>query len=169
MKTLIANALGIVALATVTACSGTKSENTSQTTTEAAHSTKPATELTEAKKPNAKEAPKFQFEQTEYKFGEVKQGAVVTHVFKFKNTGKSALVIQNIGTSCGCTTPSYSKEPIAPGKSGEITVKFDTKGKRGQQSKSIRITANTIPATTVLRLLGAVDPGPDLSNGPVKQ
>ena len=79
------------------------------------------------------------FGETEYDFGTVDQGAVVEHVFTFTNSGSEPLVISNAKGSCGCTVPEWPKEPIAPGATGEITVKFDSKGKKNAQNKKVTI------------------------------
>lgn len=111
----------------------------------------------------------FEFQETEYDFGNVKEGTLVEHTFKFKNVGEAPLVIQNASASCGCTVPSYSKEPIPVGGTGEIQVKFDSKTRVGVQSKTITVTANTKPAVSTLRIKGTVEgAGKDLSAGPVK-
>lgn len=83
------------------------------------------------------------FTETEHDFGKLQQGDKVTHVFSFKNTGTSPLLIANAKGSCGCTVPSYPKEPIAPGATGEINVVFNSKGKRGVQVKTVTLTMNT--------------------------
>ncbi|BDD05439.1 DUF1573 domain-containing protein [Aureibacter tunicatorum] len=114
-------------------------------------------------------APRFNFEEDIYDFGTVDAGDIVEHVFKFTNTGKEPLIIQNASASCGCTVPEYSKEPIAPGADGKITVKFNSKNRRGVQSKTVTITANTVPKVTKLKIKGEVNAGPDLANGPVRQ
>lgn len=96
------------------------------------------------------------FDETQYNFGEVKEGEKVKHVYKFKNTGDEPLVLSNAKGSCGCTVPSWPKEPIAPGASGEIIVEFNSKGKGGDRNQKVTITANTQPAQTVLNLVGKV-------------
>jgi hypothetical protein len=88
------------------------------------------------------------FEQTMHNFGDIHQGDVVTHVFKFKNTGKAPLIISNVLVTCGCTVPVWPKEPIMPGKKGEITATFNSAGKMGAQNKVITIQSNA-PQTTV--------------------
>lgn len=111
----------------------------------------------------------FQFEETEYNFGNVKEGKLVEHTFKFKNVGEAPLIIQNASASCGCTVPSYSKEPIPVGGTGEIQVKFDSKSRVGVQNKTITITANTKPAISTIKIKGTVEgASQDLSAGPVK-
>ena len=106
---------------------------------------------------NNKEMAAFKFDQSEFDFGTVKEGEVVEHVFKFTNTGNAPLVIQNAVGSCGCTVPEPPKEPIAPGATSEIKVKFDSRGKVGTNNKTVTITANTNPETTVLTLKGNVN------------
>jgi uncharacterized cupredoxin-like copper-binding protein len=99
---------------------------------------------------------KMTFEEAEFDFGEVKEGEVVTHVFKFTNTGKAPLVINNAQSTCGCTVPQWPKDPIDPGKSGEIKVEFNTKAKTDFQEKPITISANTYPSNTKIFLRGFV-------------
>ena len=91
---------------------------------------------------NAKNGPSITFETSEHNFGEIKQGDVVEHTFKFTNTGNQPLIIERVDVTCGCTTPSWTKEPIMPGKSGTITAKFNSAGKLGQQKKPITIHSN---------------------------
>lgn len=99
---------------------------------------------------------KMVFEETSFDFGEVDEGDVVTHVYKFTNTGKVPLVISNARSTCGCTVPDWPKEPIAPGDGGEIEVRFNTKNKKNKQQKPVTITANTYPASTKVFLSGFV-------------
>ena len=99
---------------------------------------------------------KFQFEVTNHNFGEVEEGEVVTYTYSFTNIGKAPLVISNARSTCGCTVPDWSKEPIDPGKKGSIEVRFNTKGKKEKQRKPIYITANTYPAKTEIYLEGFV-------------
>jgi uncharacterized cupredoxin-like copper-binding protein len=99
---------------------------------------------------------KFEFDNAVWNFGEIKQGEVVEHVFKFKNVGTEPLIIAKAKGSCGCTAPSYTNVPVAPGDSGEIKVKFNSKGKRNKQNKMVTITANTTPNVTRLRVEGNV-------------
>ena len=114
-------------------------------------------------------APLMTFTETVHDFGNIKEGDVVKHTFKFINTGKSPLVIQNASAPCGCTTPSWTKDPVAPNGSGEVTVQFNSQGKVGQQNKVVTIVANTQPDVTTVTMKGNVDPGVSAMNGPVKQ
>jgi hypothetical protein len=100
--------------------------------------------------------PVIEFENIAHDFGTIKEGDVVEYTYKFKNTGADKLVIQNAVGSCGCTVPSWSKEPIPVGGSGFITAKFDSKGKSGYQEKTVTVTANTFPAQTVLKFKAQV-------------
>ncbi len=90
------------------------------------------------------------FPKMEHDFGTVTQGEKVKTKFRFTNTGSENLVITNATGSCGCTVPEYPKEPIAPGKSGEILVEFDSGGKEGEQAKTVTVEANTEPRQTIL-------------------
>jgi hypothetical protein len=103
----------------------------------------------------------IKFEEETYDWGKVMDGEKMTHVFKFKNTGKEPLLISNAKGSCGCTVPEWPKDAIAPGKSGEIKVVFDSKGKGApggkEDSKKVTITANTDPADTYLTIKGKID------------
>lgn len=86
--------------------------------------------------------PAIEFKEDYHDFGDIKQGAVVEHVFKFTNTGDSILVLQKVYSTCGCTIPSYPKEGIAPGQTGQIAVKFNSEGKMGLNNKIITILSN---------------------------
>lgn len=101
---------------------------------------------------------KIAFSETRFDFGEVREGEVVTHTFQFTNDGKQPLIIQNARSTCGCTVPEWPKDPIPPGESGSISVRFDTKNKKEQQTKPITITANTFPSVTRIYLMGYVHP-----------
>ena len=103
----------------------------------------------------------FQWESTLYNFGSIKQGDVVNHTFKFTNSGTGPLQIQSTSTTCGCTVPEHTKEPIPPGGTGEVVVRFDSKGKSDQQNPVITVVANTNPKQTRLNLRGFVEATPD--------
>ncbi|MBL4654490.1 MAG: DUF1573 domain-containing protein [Bacteroidia bacterium] len=92
------------------------------------------------------------FAEYEHDFGFLTEGDKVTYVFEFKNTGSNPLIIKNARGSCGCTVPEWPKEPIAPGDSGNITVNYDSKNRKGKQDKSVSITANTDPQITQLKI-----------------
>ena len=96
--------------------------------------------------------PAIEFNEELHDFGTIKDGAIVEHVFKFKNTGDAPLIISSATASCGCTVPEWPKEPIAAGEEGEIQVRFDSKNKPGVQNKTVTITANTYPKINRLRI-----------------
>ncbi len=96
--------------------------------------------------------PKMEFNTREIDFGTHKEGEILDTVFRFKNTGEVPLVITNVKTSCGCTTPYWPKKPIQPGASDVIKVKFNTHHKPGKQSKTITIHANTKNLTEVIKI-----------------
>ena len=98
----------------------------------------------------------IKFEESSYAWGSVNEGDKMTHIFKFKNTGSNDLIISDAHGSCGCTAPDWPKEPIKAGKTGEIKVVFDSKGKAGDQQKTVTLTANTEPASTILTIKGTV-------------
>lgn len=110
---------------------------------------------------------KIKFEKETHDYGEVKNGGNGQCTFAFTNTGSEPLIIQNAKGSCGCTVPSWPKEPLAPGASAEITVKYDTK-RPGAINKSVTITSNaTNTPTKVIRIKGNVLPKPT-SGAPVQ-
>ncbi|RMG61851.1 MAG: DUF1573 domain-containing protein [Bacteroidetes bacterium] len=95
--------------------------------------------------------------EEEYNYGTVASGTKVTHRFKFTNTGSEPLTLTRVKASCGCTTPSYSTEAVAPGEEGFIDVAFNTTGKSGRQTKTISVTGNFEDnITKVLRITGEV-------------
>lgn len=96
------------------------------------------------------------YEENEYDYGMVDEGEIVKHIYKFKNTGDIPLVISNCKGSCGCTVPTWPKEPIGPGETGEIKVEFNSKGKPGAQRKQVTVFANTTPSETFLVIKGEV-------------
>ncbi|MDF1676510.1 MAG: DUF1573 domain-containing protein [Vicingaceae bacterium] len=105
---------------------------------------------------NQDNLPFFEFEEEVKDFGEITQGESVKTIFKFKNVGKSNLIISSAQGSCGCTVPQWPKEPIKPGEKGEIEVVFNSEGKSGLQNKTITLVANTIPNTKVIALKGEI-------------
>jgi hypothetical protein len=101
---------------------------------------------------------KIHFVTPTHDFGEVDEGALVTHVFRFVNTGEAPLLISSARSTCGCTVPDWPRQPIAHGEEGAIEVRFNTAGKPNRQHKPITIVANTYPATTQIYLTGFVRP-----------
>lgn len=110
------------------------------------------TEAVTVENPNA---PEIEFETETINYGEIEKGADGVREFKFTNTGKSPLIISNARGSCGCTVPTWPKEPIKPGEDGVIKVKYDT-NRQGPINKSVTITSNAKTPTKVLRIKGNV-------------
>lgn len=99
----------------------------------------------------------IEFEKLEHDYGTIDQGANGTTEFRFTNTGTEPLIISNAKGSCGCTVPEWPKEPIAPGASAAIKVKYDTK-RVGPISKTVTITSNAVDnATALLKIKGTVN------------
>ncbi|TDB65111.1 DUF1573 domain-containing protein [Arundinibacter roseus] len=96
-----------------------------------------------------------------FQFGSVKEGDIVEHTFRFRNEGEFPLIINNVSASCGCTIPEWPRDPIAPEEESSILVRFNSKGKPGQQVKTITVYANTEPASSELRLQGIVQAAAD--------
>lgn len=109
------------------------------------------------------------FAKTAHEFGKISEGDVVEHTFTFTNTGSTPLIIQDAKASCGCTIPKKPEQPVAPGETGEIQVRFDSQGKPGMQNKTITVTANTQPATTRLFIKADVAPKSKPVAGPVRK
>lgn len=102
-----------------------------------------------------------QFASLSHDFGTIEQNSQNTKIFTFTNTGENPLIITDAKGSCGCTVPNYPKHPVQPGETGEIEVVYSPGQQINQQSKTVTITANTEPATTVLQIRANVVP----SNG----
>lgn len=103
-------------------------------------------------------APKIEFAKTAHDFGTFpEERGKVTCTFAFKNTGKSDLVLQKVRASCGCTTPNWTKTPIAPGDTGFVTATYNASGRPGSFNKTITVTSNA-DANTRLTIKGEVIP-----------
>lgn len=100
--------------------------------------------------------PKFQFKEEMHDFGKIIEGEKATYSFEFTNTGKSDLLIANASASCGCTVPEYPKNPIHAGEKGIIQIAFNSEGKKGMQTKTVTLMANTQPNTKVLTIKAEV-------------
>ncbi len=105
-------------------------------------------------------APEMTFENELHDYGTIKQGADGGCEFKFKNTGKEPLVISNAKGSCGCTVPTWPKEPIMKGQTGVIKVHYDTK-RVGAFTKTVTIESNSKTNPRVLTIKGTVEASPD--------
>ena len=125
------------------------------------------TGATAVENPNAAD---FKFDTEVHDFGSIKEGVQAEHTFKFTNTGKEPLVITNVQASCGCTTPTWSKEPIKPGAQGSVTAIYNSKGRPGNFNKAVTVTSNAKTAQKVLFIKGNVEAAAAAESAmPVKQ
>ena len=136
----------IMVLCVLTSC---EEKNEGNLSTDLVTSPKSATETS-----NKQAAIKF--DKEEHDFGTLLQGEVVTYSFHFTNTGNMPLIISEVGSSCGCTVGDYPREPIAPGKTGDIKVTYNSSGHHGFQSRFLTVMSNTNPAKTTLRIKATV-------------
>ena len=141
-------------------CDNNSAENAETTVTTETQNVDPAivdNPMTASEQTTSNEKlPQITFAEESFDFGKIKQGDVVDHQFKFKNTGKSDLIITSASGSCGCTVPDWPKNPIPPGEEGKIDVQFNSAGKSGMQRVTVTLVANTIPNTKVLTVTGEV-------------
>ncbi len=100
---------------------------------------------------------KIEFEESIHDFGQIKHGGDGTFEFIYKNTGTIPVSLSNVRSSCGCTIPTWPKEPLLPGKSEVIKVKYDTK-RTGAFSKTITVYANAEGSPFRLQIKGTVNP-----------
>jgi hypothetical protein len=114
---------------------------------------------------NAGNFPVITFDKTEHDFGTIENGTPVETTFKYTNTGNSMLVVSNIKSTCGCTVPSNWTKEVAPGETGEFTVKFNGKGNGNKVTKSVTMTTNTEKGKEVVKIMAFVEKDP---NAPTK-
>lgn len=113
-------------------------------------------------------APEISFEKETINYGTIDQGADGQREFVFTNTGKEPLIITHAKGSCGCTVPTWPREPIAPGEQGVIKVKYDTK-RVGPFTKSVTINSNAKTATKVVHIKGVVKKPQPVKTTPEKE
>lgn len=103
--------------------------------------------------------PVITFSKTEHDFGKInEEDGRVSVMFEFKNEGMAPLVLSNVRASCGCTTPTWTKEPVEPGKTGSITVTYNPNGRPGRFQKTVTITSNASEPTKKVYIKGEVIP-----------
>jgi hypothetical protein len=98
---------------------------------------------------------KIEFKSETVDYGEIAKGSDGVRVFEFTNTGEAPLIISKVSSSCGCTIPKKPEDPILPGKTGEIQVKYDT-NRVGPIRKAITVISNADTPTKVLKIKGEV-------------
>ena len=110
-----------------------------------------------AQNPQSDKKPEITFDENVFDFGVVKEESnSVSHVFTFTNTGNEPLVLNSVKASCGCTTPQWSREPVAPGGKGTILVKYSTAGRPGAFTKTVTLNSNAV--RKVITIKGTVTP-----------
>ncbi len=111
-------------------------------------------------------APEMKFDSEVIDYGVIDYDSNTLREFKFKNTGKSPLIISDIRTECGCTNvDGWSKDPLAPGKSATFKVKYDSK-RPGRFDKNITVISNGKTPTIKLKIKGEVKPAPSTAPTP---
>lgn len=98
---------------------------------------------------------KIDFKTDTIDYGTIEKGANGIRVFEFTNTGEAPLIVSKVSSSCGCTVPKWSKDPILPGKTGEIQVKYDT-NRVNPIRKTITVISNADTPTVALKIKGLV-------------
>ena len=98
---------------------------------------------------------KIEFTEDTIDYGEIEKGSDGVRVFEFTNTGDAPLIITKVSSSCGCTIPKKPEDPILPGATGEIQVKYDTK-RVGPIRKAITVLSNADTPTIILKIKGEV-------------
>lgn len=101
----------------------------------------------------------LEFEKDTYDFGVINEGTVAEHTFVFTNKTANKITLGNVQASCGCTTPSWSREPIAPQGQGKIVASYNSDGRPGAFLKTVSVTfneENQPPQTIVLTIKGTV-------------
>jgi len=123
-----------------------------------------AQDAAQAENPNA---PKIKFDAKVINYGNIEYKADGNREFVFVNTGKEPLILTSVRASCGCTTPKWTREPIAPGDKGIIKVKYDT-GRVGNFSKTVTVQSNASNGTVTLQIKGKVAAKPTVQTSPTK-
>ena len=112
-------------------------------------------------KVSTEDAPIIKFDKLVHDWGEINEGDKVETTFKFKNVGKTPLIITKIKGSCGCTVPSnWSREPIMPGTESSFKVKFNSTNKPNKQQKTVTLSCNTVKGREVVKIKAQVKPDP---------
>jgi hypothetical protein len=167
---LVVIAAALVYLAINRSGSSSTASSAAPATTEAAKPANPVNPAVKTNDPMAQAAqaavdnrPKttVSFGTYEHDFGDIKQDSENKFTFTFTNTGKEPMIIESATGSCGCTVPSYPKEPIAPGATGKIDVVYKPGKQENAQQKQVTVVANTEPKQTILRIKANVHADPN--------
>lgn len=154
MKKYSISTILIIALFLITAsCNrGAKNEDGTKISTDVIDVPSTASGITAEKG----SAPVITFNEEKHDFGKITQGQKVSFSFVFKNTGGSELVISSAQGSCGCTVPTYPKEPVKAGQEGKIDVVFDSGGKSGLVQKTVTLVTNCNPSSKILTITSTI-------------
>ncbi|TRO65563.1 DUF1573 domain-containing protein [Christiangramia sabulilitoris] len=112
----------------------------------------------------AQKVAKMEFKSETIDYGEIKKGSDGVRVFEVKNIGDAPLIIEDVKSSCGCTVPKKPENPIMPGETGEIQVKYDTK-RVGPIRKTVTVYSNSNEPVKALKIKGAVIDVPGTTDG----
>lgn len=159
--------VAILAAFTFTSCKENAANKVKEESVEAVSQAEKTAEATPGK------YPVMTFDKAEHDFGRLAQGTNVEHLFTFTNTGEAPLIISDAKGSCGCTVPTFTKEPVAPGETGEMLVKFNGSG-QNQRTISVNVTTNTQSGNERVTIKAFVEPkegaspGGNLSVNPTK-
>lgn len=115
-----------------------------------------AQNVTPANQIEIKDPTTVQIIDSAYDFGKATDGEIVEYNYRFKNTGTKPLVVTSVSASCGCTVPEKPEQPIKPGETGYIKVKFNSERRVGKAHKTITVSSNADPAFPELLLTGEV-------------
>lgn len=106
---------------------------------------------------DAKKAPKVEFKKNNHDFGKISESVGTASIdFTFKNVGSAPLLIQRVQTTCGCTSPEYTNEPVLPGKEGKIKITYSTTNRVGTFNKDITVFTNVPDTIYRLSIKGEV-------------
>lgn len=153
MKMRLMSSLVIAIMLLITACHhDEKKEGETKISTDVINV--PATASGTPAEPGS--APAMVFNEEKHDFGKITQGEKVSYSFIFKNTGGSDLVISSAQGSCGCTVPTYPKDPVKPGQEAKIDVVFNSEGKSGLVEKTVTLVTNCNPSTKVLTISSTI-------------
>ncbi len=102
------------------------------------------------------EGPVISFQKDVHDFGKIITGERVSYGFRFTNNGSSPLLITGTRSGCGCTVGDYPKDPVMPGNEGRVHIVFNSSGRRGFQSESVRVLSNAEESVVTLRITAEV-------------
>ena len=149
---MIKKTIGFIALSMVLSLTSCKQESV------AGKITDEDMQAVAAEKALVGKLPKVSLDKEIHDFGTIAEGQVVETEFIVTNTGEGDLLIADAKGSCGCTVPEPPKDPIKPGESAPIKVSFDSKGKPGNQEKTVTLTTNSENGREMFKIKANVTP-----------